>query len=118
MVLRPDRLTTERRQIRPNVTLCCAPSWFLPPLIALPEPTVMCGFLPQSVIDPLPIAPALLEFLENGKAPILFINHHGPIDHQLARQACRQLGRRGVFIGENLPRSDDRFFCCEHAPLI
>lgn len=94
------------------VQACLFPEWYAPPPADWPSPLPLLGFPLPAASGQLP--PELTELLRSGSAPLVFTTGTGVRDVEqffaYARECCRLIGRRGVFLSAQLPHaacSDD-----------
>src|SRR5439155_9562243 len=88
------------------MTLCPFPAWCMPPHVRLPKNTRLCGVIQPPPQQLVPLPDPLQRFLEAGKSPIL-VALEKPDE---AVQACREIGRRVVVVGDGAAPSDEQVF--------
>ncbi len=107
--LPPIRTTLSEWARRATTTMCPYPAWALPPLVPLPRPSWLCGFIESTESERGSMPAALRQFLEAGKSPIVLCiqQWEGPrreaLLGELARQVAASVGRRVVLL--DAPRS-------------
>lgn len=129
--LPPVRRVFDRWLHSPQKVLGLFPNWYAPPQPDWPPQTELTGFIHfetegespprQSSGEALPAN--VIRFLETGEPPILFTPgsamQHGAQFFAAALEACRQLGRRGLFVSfhaEHIPANLPESVC--YAPYV
>ncbi|MFA5056570.1 MAG: glycosyltransferase [Opitutaceae bacterium] len=108
-VVPPRRLVGEWLH-SPDAVLGLFPDWFAAPQPDWPPRCRLAGFPLYDLGDHLELTPELERFLAGGPPPVLFTPGsamaHGREFFATALEACRRLGRRGIFAtahGDQLP---------------
>ena len=86
----------------PTGVIAMFPDWFAPVQPDWPRPLVQTDFPLWSDGGDQPLSGDVIEFLANGAPPLVFTagtanSHAGPF-FEAAVHACRELGRRGLFL--------------------
>ena len=86
----------------PDLVLALFPDWFAPRRPDWPPQTVQTGFVLYDEGDVVPVPAALDRFLEAGEPPVVFAvpswMRHARRFFEVAVEACRLLGRRGILL--------------------
>ncbi|MDD2763230.1 MAG: glycosyltransferase [Opitutaceae bacterium] len=106
----PPRRLVQEWMHSPDAVLGLFPDWFAVPQPDWPPRCRLAGFPLYDLGDQLELTPELERFLAGGPPPVLFTPGsamaHGRKFFATALEACRRLGRRGIFAtahGDQLP---------------
>ncbi|ATQ79093.1 hypothetical protein CR152_24745 [Massilia violaceinigra] len=100
--LPPVRHFFEHMLTVPDASLGLFPSWFATVQLDWPQPFTEGDFVSARISSPAALSPELERFLSDGTAPIVFTpgtgHQHAARYFNVAANALKQLGRRGLFI--------------------